>query len=68
VAGALDKAAYLEAIRTAGFPNVEVKSERAIHLPDQLLLRFIDRATLDAFREQGAVVWSVTMAGEATDK
>ena len=63
VAGALEAADYLAAIRGAGFEAVEVRSAKRIDLPDEVLLGHVDAAGLADYRASGAAVLSVTVVG-----
>ncbi len=60
VAGAMERQAYLEQLRKAGFTNVHVVKERAIDIPDQAL----PSAEQEALRQSGSVVLSVAVYGE----
>ncbi len=64
VAGAMQKEAYLQTIQKAGFSNIEVAKEREINLPDSFLLQHLSPADVQAFRDSGSKVLSVTVAAE----
>lgn len=59
VAGAMERDAYLDLIRQAGFGNVRVQDERIIEIPSSVLG---DEEV--AFRQSGSTVRSVTVYGE----
>ncbi len=59
VAGSMERAAYLDRLRAAGFREVRVVKERAIEIPEDAL-RADER---DALRASGAVFLSVTVFG-----
>lgn len=61
VSGALEKADYIQAIKDAGFENVDVVKERPIVLPDDLLLQFISKDELDKYRESQSAILSITV-------
>lgn len=63
VSGAEQKEDYLEGIRKAGFSNVEVKKEKQVTLPDELLVKYLDESQLKAYRESGTGVFSITVTG-----
>ena len=60
VAGAMEREAYLDELRKAGFANVRVVKEHAIDIPDEALRP----AEQEALRQSGSVVLSVTVYGE----
>jgi SAM-dependent methyltransferase len=62
VSGAINRDAYLSALRQAGFTDVEMVRERSIDIPDELLLLAGDRADLEAFRRSGGIA-SITVRG-----
>ena len=64
VSGALDKSDYLNAIKEAGFRNVEVMKEREIVLPDALLLQYINQEELKAYRESETAILSLGVYAE----
>ena len=68
VAGALQKDDYLKAIEEAGFKNIQVRKERLIELPDELLLQHIAKEELAAFRASGSSVYSLNVYAEKDDQ
>ncbi len=63
VSGALQKADYLAAAVDAGFENVEIVSEKKVHLPDDILTDYMSPERIAEFRESGSNVLSVTVVG-----
>jgi len=61
VSGALEKTAYLDIIKQAGFKNVSVVKERLYNLPDDLILQFVGPTELKAYRESGNSILSITV-------
>ena len=61
VSGASEKGAYLEIIKAAGFKNIQIKKERLIELPDELLLKYVKAEELDEFKNSGSGIYSVTV-------
>lgn len=61
VAGASEKGRYLGIIKKAGFKNIQIKKERLIDLPDELLLKYINAADLNDFKQSGSGVYSITV-------
>jgi arsenite methyltransferase len=64
VAGALQMEKYLEIIKKTGFQNIEVKAEIYSPLPDELVLNYVSKKELDAYRKSGAGVYSITVVAE----
>jgi len=63
VSGALQREDYLDIIREAGFLNVEVKKEKRIELPDELLLRYMTDVDLEKFKTGETGIFSITVTG-----
>jgi len=61
VSGALQKEDYLQAIRDAGFAAIEVRKERLLEVPDEVLLRHAEAAEVQRFRESGASIYSINV-------
>ena len=61
VAGSSEKGGYLGIIKDAGFNNIQVKREREVHLPDTLLAEYLSESELQAYKESGAGIYSVTV-------
>lgn len=64
VSGAQQKEEYLRTIGNAGFVNVTVQKEREIHVPDELLVKYISLEEALAYRKSGAGIVSVTVYAE----
>ncbi|MEM1324073.1 MAG: arsenite methyltransferase [Bacteroidota bacterium] len=66
VAGAMQKEAYLQTIKAAGFETVEVPKEREIQLPDAFLGEHLGAEAIEAFRASGCKILSVTVKAQKT--
>jgi len=64
VAGAIQKNVYLELIAINGFKNITVQKDKAIIIPDDILLQYLSAEELAAFRQQGASIRSITVYAE----
>jgi len=64
VSGALPREEYLSIIEEAGFINVEVKKEKKIALPDELLLLYMLADELQKFKTGEAGIFSITVTGK----
>ncbi|WP_347158648.1 arsenite methyltransferase [Pontibacter chitinilyticus] len=63
VSGAIQKDAYLQIIREAGFENVKVQKEKVIQVPDEILKDYLDDAGIRQFRESNTGIFSITVYG-----
>ena len=63
VAGAIDEADYVGGLGSAGFEGVEVRTSRAVAIPDAALGGVLGAAEIAAFRASGVGLWSVTVFG-----
>ena len=64
VSGALPREEYLGIIEEAGFVNVEVKKEKKIDLPDELLSLYMSAEELEKFRNGETGIFSITVTGK----
>lgn len=64
VSGAIQKQEYLGHIKTAGFENVTVQKEKPIHIPGDILKKYLDREGLEAFTTGSTGIFSITVYGE----
>lgn len=64
VAGALQKEAYIENIRSSGFENIKIQKEKKIIVPDDLLADYLSAAEISSFKESGAGIYSITVYAE----
>jgi arsenite methyltransferase len=61
VSGAIQKQVYLELIRVNGFDNITLQKEKAIHIPDDILSRYLGPAELKSYREGSVGIFSITV-------
>ncbi|MFN8134781.1 MAG: arsenite methyltransferase [Bacteroidales bacterium] len=64
VAGALQQEEYLGIIKQSGFINVEVKKEKKIELPDDLLLKYLSVDKLEKFKNGETGIFSITVTAQ----
>lgn len=64
VSGAIQKATYLELIDVTGFKNVTLQKEKTIHVPDDILAQYLTAEEIQAFRNSGTGIVSVTVYAE----
>ncbi|MEZ4754441.1 MAG: arsenite methyltransferase [Bdellovibrionota bacterium] len=63
VSGAIEKKEYLKIIDEAGFENVQIKVEKPIQLPDEVLSKYLSPDEVTRFKDLGAVILSITVFG-----
>jgi len=64
VSGALQKEEYMNIIKSKGFTNIEVQKEKSIYLPDELMEEYLTKDELQAFRNSGLGIFSITVYAE----
>ncbi len=64
VSGAIERSEYLKLIAEAGFKNIQVKIEKPIHLPDEVLSKYLEPDEREKFKAPGATIQSVTVYAE----
>ena len=64
VAGAIQKQDYLELIRTNGFENITVQKDKPIIVPDDILKQYLSEEQLQAFKQSGTGIRSITVYAE----
>lgn len=61
ISGAIQKQVYLELIEATGFTNITIQKEKEIVLPDDILSSYADAAAIQAFRNSGTGIYSITV-------
>ena len=64
VGGALIKEEYINKIKKSGMINIDVQKERSINLPDEILIEYLSKEELDAFRKSGINIISINVYAE----
>lgn len=64
VAGAIQKSEYLEYVRDAGFQNIVIQKERAIHLPEELLRKYLSDEDVASYKRSPDIIRSITLYAE----
>ena len=64
IAGALQKENYMQIISDAGFKSITIQKEKAIVIPDDILLRFISAKTIADYKNNGKGIFSITVYAE----
>ncbi len=61
VTGAIQKADYLGLIHQTGFQNLTLQKEKAIHIPDDILGRYLSPELLSEFKRSETGIFSITV-------
>lgn len=61
VSGAIQKQVYLELIQQNGFENITIQKEKAIHIPDDILLVYLSETEIKEFRNSNTGIFSITV-------
>jgi ubiquinone/menaquinone biosynthesis C-methylase UbiE len=68
VSGAIQKEEYLGLIREAGFKNILLQKEKAIHIPADILSKYLSAEEIEAFYQGDAGIFSITVYAEKPSK
>lgn len=61
VSGAIQKENYLGIIKQAGFDNIEIRKEKDIVLPDEILVNYLTQQELESFKNGSTGIYSITV-------
>ena len=61
VSGAIQREAYLQLIREAGFESITVQKEKQIIIPDDILGNYLSAEEISAFRNSDVGIYSITV-------
>ena len=61
VAGAIQKEVYMELIHANGFENVTIQKEKAIIIPDDILINYLSQDEINQFKTGSTGIFSVTV-------
>lgn len=64
VAGAIQKKVYLELIEASGFKNITVQKDKAIIIPDDILIQYLSDEQLTLLKQSGTGIRSITVYAE----
>ncbi len=64
VAGAIQKQVYMELIHANGFANITVQKDKAIIIPDDILSNYLSEEQIEAFKQSGTGIRSITVYAE----
>ncbi|MCA6365044.1 MAG: arsenite methyltransferase [Bacteroidetes bacterium] len=63
ISGAIQKSEYLGLIEKAGFTNITVQKQKTIEVPEEILSSYLSAEEINAFRESGTGIYSITVFG-----
>ncbi len=64
VSGAIDLNLYIQFMKDNGLINIKIQKEKAISMPDEILLNYLDRTELESFKKSGNGIFSITVYAE----
>jgi arsenite methyltransferase len=64
VSGAISKDEYLGLIQAAGFSKITLQKERSIHVPDDILSRYLSPEEIHTLRNSGVGIFSISVYAE----
>lgn len=64
VSGAIQKDSYLTLLYQSGFVNIQIQSEKAIDIPDDILKNYLNEQELSDFKNGESGIYSITVYGE----
>lgn len=64
VSGAININEYLEIIKDQGFENITIQKEKEIHIPVDILAKYLSENEIDNYKENGMGIYSITVYAE----
>lgn len=64
VAGAIEKSKYIQLLEEAGFTNIKIQKDKAIVIPDDIIVNYLDAGQAAAYRSNDEIIRSITVYGE----
>ncbi|MDO8896216.1 MAG: arsenite methyltransferase, partial [Bacteroidales bacterium] len=64
VSGAIPLDEYLKIMENANLSNIKIQKQKAVTLPDELLLQYLDEKGVSAFHSGGTGIFSITVYAE----
>jgi ubiquinone/menaquinone biosynthesis C-methylase UbiE len=64
VSGAIEKSEYLNIMKNSGLINIRIDKENAINLPDETILKYINKEDLEDYRKSGVGIVSINVYAE----
>lgn len=64
VAGAIQKETYLKHIEDTGFQNILIQKQKPIHIPNDLLAKYLSEEQITEFNRGGTGIYSISVYAE----
>lgn len=64
VSGAVQKQVYLELIEQAGFKNIIIQKDKAINIPDDILINYLNEEEISQYKNGKTKISSITVYAE----
>lgn len=64
VSGAIQKEDYLDIVKNAGFKNIDIRKEKEIILPDEILKSYLSEKGIVEFKNSNTGIYSITVFAE----
>lgn len=64
VSGAIQKDKYLNILYQSGFTNLAIQKEKQIVIPDDILSNYLTASEIEAYKNSGKGIYSITVYGE----
>ena len=64
VSGAVQKEEYLDIVKKTGFENIQIRKEKEIILPDEILVNYLSEKGLEEFKNSNTGIYSITVFAE----
>ena len=61
VSGAIQKNDYMGMIKDAGFENITIQKQKAIIIPDDILVNYLSQDEIETFKNSGTGIFSITV-------
>lgn len=68
VSGAIQKSEYLGIISEAGFSNITLQKDKAIHIPDEILAAYLSPDEIESYKKSNTRITSITVYAEKPAK
>ena len=64
IAGAIQKEEYLNLIKETGFSNISIQKDKAIIVPDDILVQYMSESQIAEYKKSGTGIRSITVYAE----
>ena len=64
VSGAIQKQVYIELIESNGFTNIKIQKDKAVIIPDDILINYLTPGEIEEFKKSQTGIRSITVFAE----